>query len=69
MGNVGKLKFGKKNTLQKKSECFQSMKERNPMFFPSLWNIIAAVNRPVPKGVCMFQMGGDYLLHHFSIYQ
>lgn len=43
------------------------MKERNPMFFPSLWNIIAVVNRPVPKRARMFQMGG-YLLHHFSMF-
>lgn len=37
------------------------------MFFPSLWNIIAVVNRPVPKRAHMFQMGGDYLLHHVSM--
>lgn len=43
------------------------MKKRNPMFFPSLWNIIAVVNRPFPKRTHMLQMGGDYLLHHFSM--
>lgn len=37
------------------------------MFLPSLWNIIAVVNRPVPKRAHMFQTGGDYLLYHFSM--
>lgn len=43
------------------------MKKIKPMFFPSLWNVIAVVNRRVPKRAHMFQMGGDYLLHHFSM--
>lgn len=38
------------------------------MFFPSLWNIVAVVNRPVPKRAHMFQMAGDYLLRHFSMF-
>lgn len=71
MGNVGKQYIKKKKIIpskKKKSEYFQSIKERNPTFFPSVWYIIAVVNRPVPKRLHIFQIGGDYLLHHFSMF-